>query len=128
MINVTYEEIYEVKSDTRRFKGERVLLGDRELARGRDAMGEACRQLIAAGHAPTDEIQAYWRSSTTPCWAKGTQLRQFANWVLVENKTGRTFTRVRYEKHLARIQALEDTSFKGVFSRGRIAPGRPSRP
>jgi hypothetical protein len=78
VIVVTYEEVHaESAMGERRFKGMRVMLGDRELARGHNPMGDACRLLIAEGHSRTEEVQAYWRGSPKPVWKRGTQLRQF---------------------------------------------------
>jgi hypothetical protein len=81
----TYQEVYaESEKGERLFKGIRIMLGDRELARGGNPMGDACRLLISEGHAPTEEVQAYWEGSTTPIFAPRTQLRRFEDWVTKE--------------------------------------------
>jgi hypothetical protein len=117
VITVVYEEVYaEAAMGARQFRGMRVMLGDRELARGHNPMGDACRLLIAEGHARTEEVQAYWRGSPKPVWKRGMQLRQFVGSVLGESSKGSTFNRVPYSKYAAKIEALRKGNSRGDIS------------
>jgi hypothetical protein len=75
-VTVIYQEICKPNGPG---KIMRVMLGDRELSRGGNPMGDACRRLVSEGHSPDQTIQAYWEESRTPIWAAGTKLKQWTN-------------------------------------------------
>jgi hypothetical protein len=75
-VTVIYQEICKPNGPG---KIMRVMLGDRELSRGGNPMGDACRRLVSEGHSPNQTIQAYWEGSRTPIWAAGTKLKQWTN-------------------------------------------------